>query len=149
MQDDNDLEPTVQQPAADPQPAAATAATAAAPEMEEPHLKSAVSMTTDVVLIGVAIAIPLISWFYIPFGGDSHWFGRSGTIMAIIGIVLESRLFASKLIMNQLSHIPRKKKGGRYVMSKTTAILSHFILISGAIISGYGDLIFREIKLGM
>ncbi len=114
-----------------------------------PQLK-ATRMTTDMVLIIIAIAVPVVSWVYIPFGGDSHWFGRSGTIMAIIGIVLESRLFASKLVMFELAHLPKQQKGVgsyRYVMSKGMAILSHLILISGAIISGYGDLIFAELVL--
>ncbi|HDH07948.1 MAG TPA: hypothetical protein ENG96_00525 [Gammaproteobacteria bacterium] len=109
-----------------------------------PQLK-ATRMTTDLVLIIIAIAVPVVSWVFIPFGGESHWFGRSGTIMAIIGIMLESRLFASKLIMFELTQLPGQQKGissYRYVMSKGMAIVSHIILITGALISGYGDLFF-------
>ena len=113
-----------------------------------PQIK-ATSMTTDLVLIIIAIAVPVVSWVFIPFGGESHWFGRSGTIMAIIGIMLESRLFASKLIMFELTQLPGQRKGigtYRYVMSKGMAIMSHFILITGALISGYGDLLFKAIN---
>ncbi len=113
-----------------------------------PQIK-ATRMTTDMVLIIVAIAVPVVSWVFIPFGGESHWFGRSGTIMAIIGIMLESRLFASKLIMFELMRLPGQQKGisaYRYVMSKGMAIVSHFILITGALISGYGDLLFKAVN---
>lgn len=110
---------------------------------------SRVRMTTDMILLSIAIAIPFISWIYIPFGGESHWFARSGTIMAIIGIMLESRLFASKLIMYELSRLPKEGRVRpklRYVMTKGMALLTHLVVISGAIISGYGDLIFIEVK---
>ena len=106
-------------------------------------------MATNTVLLAIAIIIPVVSWVYIPFGGDSHWFARSGTIVAIIGIVLESRLFISKVVMAEMGQIPGVSRSYRLVMSKVTAIMSHFVLISGAIISGYGDLIFQKIKLDM
>ena len=106
-------------------------------------------MTTNIVLLVIALTVPIISWIYIPFGGDSHWFQRSGTIMAIIGIVLESRLFISKVIIAEMGQIPGVQKSYRFVMSKVTAVMSHFVLIAGAIISGYGDLFFQKIKLDM
>lgn len=108
-------------------------------------------MTGDGVLVAMGIAIPLIAWIYIPFGGQSHWFARSGAIMAIIGILLESRLFISKIMMLELARLQGKEKqpgGHRFAMSKLMAMLSHLILISGAIISGYGDLIFSAVKFG-
>lgn len=108
-------------------------------------------ITTDGVLVCIGIAIPLIAWFYIPFGGQSHWFARSGAIMAIIGIMLESRLFISKIMIYELAGLrgnTRAPSGYRFVMSKLMAVLSHTILISGAIISGYGDLIFAAVKFG-
>ncbi len=108
-------------------------------------------VTTDGVLVSIGIAIPLIAWFYIPFGGQSHWFARSGAIMAIVGIMLESRLFISKIMMLELARLgANNKPQGRYrfVMSKLMAMLSHLILISGAVISGYGDLIFSAVKFG-
>ena len=108
-------------------------------------------ITTDGVLVSIGIAIPLIAWFYIPFGGQSHWFARSGAIMAIVGIMLESRLFISKIMIYELASLrgnTRAPSGYRFAMSKLMAILSHTILISGAIISGYGDLIFAAVKFG-
>lgn len=104
-------------------------------------------MTINIVMLSIAIAVPVISWVYIPFGGDSHWFGRSGTIMAIIGIMLESRLFIGKLIAAEMMRISGKASY-RMVMNKAVAMLSHITLICGAVISGYGDLIFRHFKLG-
>jgi hypothetical protein len=108
-------------------------------------------ITTDGVLVCIGIAIPLIAWFYIPFGGESHWFARSGAIMAIVGIMLESRLFISKIMIYELAGLrgnTRAPSGYRFAMSKLMAMLSHTILISGAIISGYGDLIFAAVKFG-
>ena len=108
-------------------------------------------ITTDGVLVCIGIAIPLVGWFYIPFGGESHWFARSGAIMAIVGIMLESRLFISKIMIYELASLrgnTRAPNGYRFAMSKLMAMLSHTILISGAIISGYGDLIFAAVKFG-
>lgn len=116
----------------------------------EPKLKSSYGMTTDLVLIFIAITVPIFFWVYIPFGGHSHWFGRSGAIIAIIGLVLESRLFIGKVLIFELSQLPverRKNVTYRYVMGKFIAIMSHFILVSSAVISGYGDLIFEKFKL--
>lgn len=104
-------------------------------------------MLVNIILLSVAIAVPIISWVYIPFGGDSHWFSRSGTIMAIIGIVLESRLFIGKLIAAEMTRL-HGKGSYRLTMNKMVAMLSHVTLICGAVISGYGDLIFRHFKLG-
>lgn len=107
-------------------------------------------MTINIVMLSIAIAVPVVSWVYIPFGGDSHWFSRSGTIMAImaiIGIMLESRLFIGKLIAAEMTRISGKASY-RMVMNKVVAMLSHITLICGAVISGYGDLIFRHFKLG-
>lgn len=104
-------------------------------------------MTINIVMLSIAIAVPVVSWVYIPFGGDSHWFSRSGTIMAIIGIMLESRLFIGKVIAAEMIRISGKSSY-RMVMNKAVAILSHITLICGAVISGYGDLIFRHFKLG-
>jgi hypothetical protein len=104
-------------------------------------------MTINIVMLSIAIAVPVVSWVYIPFGGDSHWFSRSGTIMAIIGIMLESRLFIGKLIAAEMTRISGKASY-RMVMNKAIAMLSHITLICGAVISGYGDLIFRHFKLG-
>lgn len=108
-------------------------------------------ITTDAVLICIGIAIPLVAWFYIPFGGQSHWFARSGAIMAIVGIMLESRLFISKIMVYELASLrgsARPPGGYRFAMSKLMAMLSHGILLCGAIISGYGDLIFAAVKFG-
>lgn len=108
-------------------------------------------LTTDGILVAIGLTIPLIAWFYIPFGGHSHWFARCGAIMAIIGIMLESRLFISKIMMIELAKIRgnRRQPGMyRFAMSKFMAMLSHLILISGAVISGYGDLIFSAVKFG-
>lgn len=107
-------------------------------------------VTTDILLISIAIAIPFVSWIYIPFGGESHWFARSGTIMAIIGIILESRLFVSKLVMHEFARLSTNKKAGptlHYAMTKGMALLTHLIVLCGAVISGYGDLLFAEVKL--
>lgn len=127
---DNDLEPTVTMEN----------------EVDTKPLKTSY-MTINIVMLSIAIAVPVISWIYIPFGGDSHWFGRSGTIMAIIGIMLESRLFIGKLIAAEMTRISGKASY-RMVMNKAVAMLSHITLICGAVISGYGDLIFRHFKLG-
>ena len=129
---ENDLEPTVTMDDAVPD--------------TEP-LKTSY-MTINIIMLSIAIAVPVISWVYIPFGGDSHWFNRSGNIMAIIGIMLESRLFIGKVIAAEMTRISGKTSY-RMVMNKVVATVSHITLICGAVISGYGDLIFKYFKLGI
>ena len=78
-------------------------------------------MTINIVMLSIAIAVPVVSWVYIPFGGDSHWFSRSGTIMAIIGIMLESRVFIGKLIAAEKTPIYGKPSYSM-VMNKAVAM---------------------------
>lgn len=104
--------------------------------------------TTDLLLIGIALAVPVLSWLWAQRIGDSVWFARSGSIMVVIGIVLESRMFITKQVLYQLSR-QRGEDGlaevPRMLLQKVEAWSTHVILIVGTIVWGYGDIVIARI----
>lgn len=102
--------------------------------------------TTDTLLIIFALVVPVISWLYAQYAGESHWFARSGSIMVVIGIVLEGRLFIARQIIYEFSRASESPETTpkQLVIRKLATWVAHFILIVGTIIWGYGDIIYLE-----
>lgn len=105
----------------------------------------------DFFLLALAIAAPVLSWLYSQYTSESHWFARSGSVMVVIGIILESRLYIVRQILFQ-SHGDSTGRGTtlRHAgMRKLESVLTHLVLISGTIVWGYGDLIFYQFRLAV
>ncbi len=99
----------------------------------------------DFLLLSLAIAAPVLSWLYSQYSSESHWFARSGSIMVVIGIILESRLYIVRQILSQGHGTTLRHAGVR----KLESVLTHLVLISGTIVWGYGDLIFYQLRLAI
>lgn len=106
---------------------------------------------TDFLLLGLAIAAPIASWLYSQYTSESHWFGRSGSVMVVIGIILESRLYiARQILVQKIDGSDNNPVANNHLaIRKISSFLTHLVLISGTFIWGYGDIIFSQLRLTM
>ena len=101
----------------------------------------------EIMLLIAAYAIPVCFYFYSRSTTDGQWFSRSGSIMVILGAILEYRNYGIQQYL-------REKRDETYkpspeIVSKLKSRMPFDILILaslvlGTAIWGYGDLLFKN-----
>ncbi|KAA0012978.1 hypothetical protein F0A17_08635 [Billgrantia pellis] len=112
---------------------------------EESNAKK--SMRLIVFLLATTLVIPLAA-LYFPWRPEAEtlgtWFQRSGSIMTILCISIDTKLFSIYVWLNSEDepsvHVERFK-AKYYYRYKAMSILAFLLTIMGTTIWGYGDLI--------
>ena len=107
----------------------------------------------DIILLGVAYGILSISlWFSWVFN-DGQWLQRSGSLVVIFGVILEYKFFVTQQKLNEVAQESTKRYGAqpeRYRLPKSKRVISgltHFTVVLGTLLWGYGDLLFDWDKI--
>lgn len=104
----------------------------------------------DVFIIVAAYIIAAVS-LYISFQrAEPHWFSRSGSIMVLLAAIIEYQNFKIQQKINEKATEGSGAVGGGVgiiTQPKSRQLVSgitHFTLIFGTLIWGYGDLLIKN-----
>ena len=101
----------------------------------------------EIALLIAAYAIPIASYIYSGATNEGHWFSRSGSLMVILGAILEYRNFGIQQYLRERRDETWKPNPEIVAKLKSRMPFDILILASlvfGTAIWGYGDLLFKN-----
>ena len=121
--------------------------------VQEEILRRSGFILGDIILLGTAYGFLSISLWHSWVFNDGQWLQRSGSLMVIFGAILEYRFFFAQQKLNEIAQESTKRYGAqpeRYRLPKSRRViivLTHFTLLLGTLLWGYGDLLFDWDKI--
>ncbi len=116
--------------------------------VQEEILRRSGFILGDIILLGIAYGILSISLWHSWVFNDGQWLQRSGSLVVIFGVILEYRFFIVQQKLNEIAQASTKHYGAqpeKYRLPKSRrviGVLTHFTLLLGTLLWGYGDLLF-------
>jgi len=101
----------------------------------------------EVMLLIVAYATPISFYFYSGSTNEGHWFSRSGSLMVILGAILEYRNFGIQQYLREKrdkTYKPNPEIVDKLKSRMPFDVLILASLVLGTAIWGYGDLLFKN-----
>lgn len=101
----------------------------------------------EILLLISAYTIPLFFYFYSNVTGDGQWFSRSGSLMVMLGAVLEYINFGAQQYLREKrdeTYKPNPEIVAKLKSRKPFDVLILLSLLFGTAIWGYGDLLFKN-----
>ena len=101
----------------------------------------------EVILLIAAYTIPVFFYFYSDSTTEGHWFSRSGSLMVMLGAILEYRNFGIQQYLRERrdeTYKPNPEIVAKLKSRRPFDILILSSLVLGTIIWGYGDLLFKN-----
>ena len=115
------------------------------PNREEEERKAG-KMWIEVLILLLACSFAVASYLFSQATGDAHWFGRSGAVVVILSVWVETRNYAAQQRLNDCRHSAAGFVSGSpqdWSMPRRRKILEYvtlLIVLLGTLIWGYGDL---------
>ena len=100
------------------------------------------------ILLSIALAFCIYS--YLTTGSDGIWFSRSGSIMVLLAVIAEFQVNNARMSTAETSSsleiggsgiVYKRELSPRY---NAFTIIAHIEIISGTVICGYGDCLFKS-----
>ena len=116
------------------------------PNKEEEERKAGKIFLEILILLG-AFCFAVASYLFSHTTGESHWFGRSGAVVVLLSVWVETRNYAAQQRLNDCRHSAAGFIGGSpqdWSMPRRRKILEYvtlFIVVVATLIWGYGDLV--------
>jgi hypothetical protein len=101
----------------------------------------------EIVLLAIAYGIPSGFFVYSFATCEGHWFARSGSLMVMIGAILEFNNFSAQQYLREKRDSTWKPQQEYVTALNKRKIFDTLILSSlvvGTLIWGYGDLLFKN-----
>lgn len=115
------------------------------PNQEEEESKAG-SIFLEALILVMACIFAISSYAFSQATGEAHWFGRSGAVVVLLSVWVETRNYATQQRLNDCRQSAAGFVGGSpqdWSMPQRRKILEYvtlFIILSGTLIWGYGDL---------
>ena len=101
----------------------------------------------ETIFLITTYAVPVAFYLYSAETGQGHWFARSGSLMVVMGAMLEYRNFSHQQYLREKRDEtwepdPQFLKALKWRRPFDLLILSSLVI--GTVIWGYGDLLFSN-----
>jgi len=116
------------------------------PNKEEEERKAG-KIYLEILILLVAYCFAVASYLFSHVTGEAHWFGRSGAVVVLLSVWVETRNYAVQQRLNDCRQSAAGFVGGlpqNWSMPRRRKILEYvtlLIVLVGTLIWGYGDLV--------
>lgn len=115
------------------------------PNKEEEERKAG-EILLEIIMLLVAFGFAVTSYLCSQATDEAHWFARSGAVVVLLSVWVETRNYAAQQRLNDCRHTAAGFIGGSpqdWSMPRRRKILEYvtlFMIVMGTLIWGYGDL---------
>jgi len=116
------------------------------PNKDEEERKAG-KICLEIMLLLVACCFSVGSYLFSQATGESHWFGRSGAVVVLLSVWVETRNYSVQQRLNDCRQSAAGFIGGLpqdWSMPRRRKLLEYvtlLIVLMGTLIWGYGDLV--------